>query len=346
MKFSLAEIAQLLGADIEGDPAAEVDQIAKIEEGTPGSICFLANPKYTPFIYETQATAVIVAHDFEATAPIQSSLLRVADPYGAFTKLLQFAQQAQASQQPDNGIEQPAFVHERAQIGKDVYIGAFCYIAKDAVIGDHVKIYPHSYIGEGATVGDNSVLYPGVTVYHGCQIGNDCILHAGVCLGSDGFGFAPQADGTFQKIPQTGGVILGDQVEIGANTTIDRATIGNTEIQLGTKLDNLVQIAHNVKIGQHTVIAAQAGIAGSTQVGKGVMIGGQAGLVGHLKIADGSKIDAQSGVNKSIKDPNLAFRGSPAQAYRQQLKSEVLFRKLSEMNERVRVLELQLKDLS
>ena len=338
MKLSVEKIAQLIGAEIEGDPSAEIDQIAKIEEGNPGSICFLANPKYIPFLYTTRATAVIISRTFQATEPVSAILLRVDDPYSAFTQLLRLAQQAQ---QPDGGIEQPSFIHETAQVGKQPYIGAFSYIGKGAVIGDHVKIYPNTYIGAGSVVGDGSILYPGVTVYHGCNIGKNCILHAGVCIGSDGFGFAPQADGTFEKIPQTGGVVLGDDVEIGANATIDRATLGNTEIDAGVKLDNLVQIAHNVKIGSHTVIAAQAGISGSTHIGAGCMVGGQAGLVGHLRIADGTKIDAQSGVIKSVSQSGLAFRGSPAQPYRQQLKSEILFRRLEEMNKRLQELENQ-----
>jgi UDP-3-O-[3-hydroxymyristoyl] glucosamine N-acyltransferase len=339
MKLSVEKIAGLLGADIEGDATTEVDKIAKIEEGTPGSICFLANPKYIPFLYTTQATAVIVSRDFQPTQSYSATLLRVDDPYGAFRRLLEMAQQAQ---QPEEGIEQPSFVHATATMGSGVYIGAFAYIGKGAKIGNGARIYPHCYVGEGVEIGEGTILYPGVTVYAGCKVGKRSLLHAGVCIGSDGFGFAPQEDGSFAKIPQTGGVIVGDDVEIGANAAIDRATMGNTELSNGVKLDNLVHIAHNVTIGMHTAIAAQVGIAGSTQVGTGCMMGGQAGIAGHLRIANGTKIDAQSGINKSILDEGLAFRGSPAQRYRQQLKSEVLFRKLEEMQQKIQQLESQM----
>ncbi len=339
MKLRVEKIAELIGAEIEGDATAEIDQISKIEEGTPGSICFLANPKYIPYLYTTRASAVIVSRDFRPAQSYTPTLLRVDDPYSAFSHLLALAQQAQ---QPDAGIEQPSFVHETASLGASVYVGAFAYIGKGAKVAARAKIYPHCYVGEGVEIGEGTVLYPGVTIYAGCKVGNRSVLHAGVCIGSDGFGFAPQPDGTYAKIPQTGGVIVGDEVEIGANTAIDRATIGHTEIKNGVKLDNLVQIAHNVSVGEHTVIAAQAGIAGSTRVGARCMIGGQAGITGHLHIANGTKIDAQSGVNKTVSTEGLALRGSPAQPYRQQLKSEVLFRKLEEMHARILQLESQL----
>lgn len=339
MKLSVEKIAGLIGADIEGNATAEIDKIAKIEEGTPGSICFLANPKYIPHLYSTKATAVIVSRDFQPTQSYTATLLRVEDPYGAFSKLLAMAQQVQ---QPDQGIEQPSFIHPTATIGTAVYIGAFAYVGKGVSIADGVKIYPHCYVGEGVEIGAGTVLYPGTTVYAGCKVGRQSILHAGVCIGSDGFGFAPQPDGTYAKIPQTGGVIVGDEVEIGANTVIDRATLGNTKIGNGVKLDNLVQIAHNVSVGANSVIAAQTGIAGSTQIGTGCMMGGQVGISGHLQIANGTKIDAQSGVNKSIKQEGLAFRGSPARPHRQQLKSEVLIRRLEEMQQKISQLESQL----
>ncbi|MEO0472988.1 MAG: UDP-3-O-(3-hydroxymyristoyl)glucosamine N-acyltransferase [Bacteroidota bacterium] len=337
MKYTLKQIAALLQAELEGDPEVEISQVAKIEQGVPGSISFLANPKYLPFIYETKASAVIVSRDFVPQQTIGAALLRVDDPYAAFTSLLEMATAAMAASQ--SGIEQPSFVHETAELSEDVYVGAFAYIAAGAKIGKGTRIYPNVYVGENAVIGAGSILYPNVSVYHHCRIGQNCILHAGTVIGSDGFGFAPQADGSFKKVPQTGIVVLEDEVEIGANSCIDRATMGETIIRRGAKLDNLVQLAHNVDIGQHTVIAAQTGIAGSTNLGENCMIGGQVGIVGHLNIANRTKIDAQSGVNRSIKEEGLAFRGSPIQVHRQQLKSEVVFRKLEDLYARIRQLE-------
>ena len=343
MKFSLRQIASILHAEIEGDPNLEIHTFASIEEAFPGAITFLGNEKYTPFIYQTRASAVIVGKDFLPNGKIQATLLKVDDPYTAVALLLEQVNKLKVSQKV--GIEEPSQIHSSVRMGQNVFIGSFAYLDKDIVIGDGVKIYPNVYIGEGSEIGDNTIIFPNVTIYHGTKIGNNCIIHAGSCIGSDGFGFAPQEDGSFKKIPQTGTVVLEDGVELGANTCIDRATFGQTIIRQGAKLDNLVQLAHNVEIGKNTVIAAQTGIAGSTKLGANCMVGGQVGIVGHLEIADRSMIDAQSGVNKSIKESGKAFRGSPIQPHRQQLKSELLFRKLEEMYNKIRDLEDQIQNL-
>jgi len=340
MKFSIKQIAQFLDAEIEGDDETIIDQIAKIETASPGSITFLANPKYEPFLYETQASAAIVSHDFKAQKDVVPTLIRVKDPYGAFTSLLE--EVAKYQKQTLQGIESQAYVSPEATVAEDAYIGAFAYIAPGAIIEKGAKIYPHVFIGQNVRVGEGTIIHPHSCVYHESQIGKGCILHAGCNIGSDGFGFAPQADGSFKKIPQTGNVVIEDGVEVGAGTCIDRATMGSTHISSGVKLDNLVQIAHNVSLDENSVVAAQAGIAGSTHLGKYCMIGGQVGIVGHLNIADQTKIDAQSGVNRSIKKPGQAFRGSPIQPFRQQLKSEVLFRKLEEMQRKIHLLEQEL----
>jgi UDP-3-O-[3-hydroxymyristoyl] glucosamine N-acyltransferase len=340
MKFTVNHIAHLLGAHIEGDAAVEIEQLAKIETALPGSLTFLANPKYEPYLYQTQASAVIVHQDFVPQQAVSATLLRVADPYAAFTRLLE--EITPSASTPPAGIDPLAYVSPEAHLGQGVSVGAFAYIAAGAVIGDGACIYPQVYVGDRAKVGARTVIYPQVSIYHGCEVGEDCILHAGCRIGSDGFGFAPQPDGSFKKIPQTGNVVLENEVEVGANTCIDRATLGHTRIGRGVKLDNLVQIAHNVEINPYTVVAAQAGIAGSTHLGSGCMIGGQAGIVGHLRIADRTLIDAQSGVNRSIKQAGQAFRGSPVQPHRQQLKSEVMFRKLEDMYRRIQALEAAL----
>ncbi|MEM6344902.1 MAG: UDP-3-O-(3-hydroxymyristoyl)glucosamine N-acyltransferase [Bacteroidota bacterium] len=337
MKYTLQQIAAWLDAEIEGDSSQVIHTVARIEEGVVGSISFLANPKYTEYIYTTQASAVIVAKDFTPNQKISPALLRVKDPYLAFTSLLEKAQAEQ--QQNLQGISDLAFIDPSAKIGADVYIGPFAYVGADSIIGDRCQIHAQVYIGSSVRLGENTLLYPQARVLDRCEVGKHCIIHAGSTIGSDGFGFAPQADGSFKKIPQTGNVQLEDHVEIGSNSTIDRATVGSTIIRKGAKLDNLVQIAHNVEVGPSTVIAAQAGIAGSTKLGSYVMIGGQVGIVGHLNIADQTKIDAQSGVNRNIKEPGQAFRGSPIQGFRQQLKSEVLFRRLEEMHKKILALE-------
>jgi UDP-3-O-[3-hydroxymyristoyl] glucosamine N-acyltransferase len=337
MKFSVKEIAQLLGAEVEGNEEVWVDHLAKIEEGEAGGVSFLANPKYEPYLYQTSVSAVLVARDFVPKQAVKPTLLRVDEPYAAFTHLLERVAEAQKLQ--PTGIEEPAFVAADAQLGADVYVGAFSYIGAGAVLGEGVKVFPQVYVGPGVSIGPGTVLFPQSTVYPGCEIGAHCIIHAGACIGSDGFGFAPQPDGSFRKIPQTGNVILEDEVEVGAQACIDRATLGHTVIRKGVKLDNLVQVAHNVEVGPSTVIAAQSGIAGSTKLGAGCMLGGQVGVVGHLHIAARSRIDAQSGVNRHIKEEGQSFRGSPIQPYRNQLKSEVMFRKLEEMARRIEQLE-------
>lgn len=339
MKLRIGEIAQLLGAEVEGNPALEIHGLAKIEEGKPGTLTFLANPKYEQFAYTTGASAILVSKDFQPKQSIKATLIRSADPYSDFTVLLS---KAVEMIQNKSGIEQPSFIHETAQLGQDVYVGAFAYIGPGAIIGDGAKIYPHVYVGDQTRIGANSTLFPQVTVYYGCQVGADCILHSGVVIGSDGFGFAPQKDGTLKKIPQTGIVRLEDKVEIGAGTIIDRATLGETVIREGVKLDNLIQVAHNVEIGAHSVIAAQTGISGSTKLGKHCMVGGQVGIVGHLNLADRTQIGAQSGVSKSTKEAGKALRGSPAQDYKQQLRSEAVFRNLDELAKKVHALEQQL----
>lgn len=341
ISYTISQIAGILGGTTEGNSGEKITAIAKIEEGFPGSITFLANPKYESFLYETEASAVIISKNFVPKAPVKAALIRVENPYQAFTFLLQKVQELL---QKKTGIEEPSFISPTAKTGKDVYIGAFCYIGHFAVIEDGVKLYPGTYVGDGVTIGKNSILYANVSVYMQCKIGESCIIHSGAVIGSDGFGHAPQADGSYLKIPQMGNVVIGNQVEVGANTTIDRATIGSTVIQDGVKLDNLIQIAHNVVIGKNTVIAAQTGISGSTKIGENGMIGGQVGIVGHIEIANGVKIGAQSGISKTIQEENSAWRGSPAQVYRQQLKSEAIFRQLETLMKKVTALEKALSE--
>jgi UDP-3-O-[3-hydroxymyristoyl] glucosamine N-acyltransferase len=343
MTFPAAQIAQLIGGRIEGDANVSVNNFGKIEEAGPQQLAFLANPKYEDYLYTTKASVVIINESQELKQPVSATLIRVKDAYTAFATLLDFYQQMQAQQMV--GIQQPSFIDPSATMGEQVFVGAFAYIGKNVVIGKGVKIYPQVYIGDGVTIGDNTVLHPGVKVYHQCKIGNQVTIHSGAVIGSDGFGFAPQADGSFKKVPQTGNVVIEDNVEIGSNTTIDRATIGSTTITAGAKIDNLVQIAHNVVVGNNTVIAAQAGISGSTHLGKNVMIGGQAGIVGHIKLADGAKVNAQSGVAKSIKEPGAAVTGSPAGDYTATLRSQALARRLPEMEKRLKELEKQLAEL-
>ncbi len=329
----------MINAKVEGDPEEWISSLAKIEEGGPGAITFLANPKYESFVYQSQATAVIVASDFKPKEAVKATLLRADNPYMAFATLLK---QFMAFVQNKSGIEQPSFIAETAEIGKDVYVGAFAYIGHGVKIGDGAKIYPHSYIGDYASIGDGTTVYANASVYYGCKVGKNCILHSASVIGSDGFGFAPNAKGEFEKIPQTGIVRLEDDVEIGAGTTIDRATLGETIVRKGAKLDNLIQIAHNVEIGQNTVIAAQTGVSGSTKIGNNCMVGGQVGIVGHIKLADGTKIGAQSGVSKTVEEKGKALRGSPAQEYKQQLRSEAVFRNLGELDKRLFQLEKEI----
>jgi len=343
MTFSAAQIAQLINGKIEGDANVSVSSFGKIEEAKPADLAFLANPKYEEHLYTTRASIVIINESFELKQPVKATLIRVADAYSAFAALL--AKYQEIVTQQLSGIQQPVYIAKTASYGANVFIGAFAYLGEKVKIGDNTKIFPNVYLGDNVTVGDNTILHPGVKIYHDCVIGNHVIIHAGTVIGSDGFGFAPQSDGNFKKVPQIGNVVIKDNVEIGANTTIDRATIGSTIIEAGAKLDNLIQVAHNVEVGNNTVIAAQAGISGSVKIGKNVMIGGQAGIAGHLQLADGSKINAQAGLGKSLKHPNRAVTGSPAYDYYQAIRSQAIARNLPELEKRIIELEVLVKQL-
>ena len=345
MHFTAQQIAAHLNGRIEGNPEARVNNVAKIEEAGEGQLSFIANPKYEEYLYKTRASILIVNEDLTVNGEVAPTLIRVQDAYNAFASLLQLYNDLM-SQSGKRGIEQPAHVAATARLGKDVYIGAFSYIGENVQLGDGVHVYPGAYIGDGVTIGNDSRIYAGVKIYDSCQLGARVTVHSGTVIGADGFGFAPQADGTYKKVPQIGHVIIEDDVEIGSNTSIDRATMGATIIRKGVKLDNLIQIAHNVEIGEHTVIAAQAGISGSTKLGRNCMIGGQVGMVGHIQIADGTRINAQSGVSKSVDEPNTALTGSPAFEYRTSLKSQAIFRNLPELQQRIARLEDELKSLT
>jgi UDP-3-O-[3-hydroxymyristoyl] glucosamine N-acyltransferase len=327
MKFTAAQIAGILQGEVVGNPNAEVFKLAKIEEGTEGSLTFLANPKYNNYIYSTQATITIVNKSFEAEQEITTTLIKVEDAYQSFSQLLEYYNQVKLMK---SGIEQPSVISENVTYGPDLYLGSFCYVGKNVTIGKNVKIYPNSFIGDNVTIGDDCVFFAGVRIYSETVIGNNCIIHSGSIIGSDGFGFAPQENGSYRKIPQIGNVIIEDDVEIGACTTIDRATLGSTIIRKGVKLDNHIQVAHNVEIGENTVIAAQTGIAGTTKIGKNCLIGGQVGFAGHLVIGDGVKIQAQSGIGKNL-DAGEVVQGSPAFNYGDFAKSFVIFRNLPKM---------------
>ena len=343
MEFTAKQIADLINGAIEGDPEVTVSSFGKLEEATSGQLAFLANPKYEDFLYSTNASVIIVNNTLQIEKQLSATLIRVPDAYSSFAVILTaYSEMAKANL---TGIEQPSVIDSTVKIGENIYVGAFTYIGHNAIVGNNVKLYPQVYIGNNVTIGDDTVLYPGVKIHHDCIIGNKVIIHAGSVLGGDGFGFAPQTDGSFKKVPQIGNVVVEDNVEIGANTTIDRATIGSTIIKSGAKLDNLIQIAHNVEVGNNTVIAAQSGVSGSARIGRNVMIGGQAGIVGHIQIADGSKINAQSGVAKSIKTPNTAVTGSPAYDYGQALRSQILSRNLPELEKRVKELEMMIERL-
>lgn len=341
--FTAQQIAILINAKIEGDANIVVTSFGKIEEAKQGQLTFFANPKYEDYLYTTQASLILINENVVLKQPIQATLLRVPDAYSAFAILLNKYQEMQTQQL--EGIEQPSFIASSATLGKQVFVAAFTYISDNVTIGNNVKIFAGAFIGKDVTINDNTIIHAGVKIYNGCKVGKNVTIHAGTVIGGDGFGFAPQADGSYSKVPQIGNVVIEDFVEIGANTTIDRATIGSTIIKSGAKLDNLIQIAHNVEIGNNTVIAAQAGISGSTKIGKNAMIGGQAGIVGHLTLADGSKVNAQSGVSKSIVQINQAVTGSPAYDYASSLRSQALTRKLPEMEKRLKELEKQLQQL-
>jgi UDP-3-O-[3-hydroxymyristoyl] glucosamine N-acyltransferase len=342
MEFSAAQIAALLGGTVEGNDAATVSNLSKIEEGTPGTLSFLANPKYTNYIYDTNASIVIVNNSLKLERPVKDgcTLIRVEDSYASFARLLEMYEQVKGVK---TGIEQPSFISENAKYGVDCYIGAFAYIGQNVKIGNNVKVYPHVYIGDNCTIGDHTTLFSGVKIYHDCHVGANVVIHASTVIGSDGFGFAPQDGKEFAKVPQIGNVVIEDNIEIGSNCSIDRATLGSTILRKGVKLDNLVQIAHNVEIGENTVIAGLSGVAGSTKVGKNCMIAAQVGVVGHIKIADGVKIAGQAGVSNSIEKENEIVQGSPAFSLGDFRRSYVLFRSLPKLNDRMRDLENKLK---
>lgn len=324
MKFTAEQIAGILEGEVVGNPNAEVSRLSKIEEGTDGSLTFLSNPKYLNFIYSTQASVTIVNQSFIPEGPIATTLIKVEDAYGAFSKILAFYDQVKHNK---NGIEQPSSISESVKYGSDFYLGSFSYIGNNVIIGNNVKIYPNSFIGDNVVIGDNVIIFAGARIYSETIIGNYCAIHSGSIIGADGFGFAPNADGTYTKIPQIGNVILEDYVDVGAATTIDRATMGSTIIRKGVKLDNQIQIAHNVEIGENTVIAAQTGVAGSTKIGSNCIIGGQVGIAGHITIGNNVRIQAQTGVGKNIKDGEI-IQGSPAFGYTDYSKSYVHFRNL------------------
>lgn len=345
MQFTALQIATLIKGTIEGNPEAKVSHVAKIEEAGEGSLSFIANPKYEDFLYTSKASVLVINESLKVESPVFPVLIRVSDAYSSFAFLLEKYNDI-INRRGKNGIEQPSFVSKSASMGNDVYIGAFSYVGENVIIGDNVKIFPGCYIGDNVIIAEDSRIYPGVKIYDGCSIGSRVVVHSGAVIGADGFGFAPQADGRFKKVPQIGNVIIEDDVEIGSNTTIDRATMGSTHIRKGVKLDNLIQIAHNVDIGENTVIAAQTGISGSTKVGKNCMIGGQVGIVGHITIADGTRINAQSGLSKSVGSPNTALTGSPAFDYKTSLKSQAIFRNLPSLLQRLKKLEETVQSLN
>ncbi len=331
MEFSIDQIAEIIGGKVEGDGSVKVSKLAKIEEATAEGLSFLANPKYERFIYETKAGGVIVSLDFMPKSPVQSTLLRVEDPYTAFSKLLEFYQSFVSG--IDEEREEPSFIHPTASIGEGTRIGAFAYIAKNAKIGKNCLIHPHAYIGAGAVLGDNCTLWPGARIAHLCELGNNCNIQHNAVIGSDGFGFAPGEHG-YTKVAQTGNVVLGDNVDVGANTCIDRATLGSTKIANGVKLDNLVQIAHNVEIGEHTVMVGQSGVAGSTKIGSFCMFGGQVGISGHLTIGNKVKAAAQTGISKSLPDDSVVM-GSPAMPAGQYNRSYAIFKRLPDLAKQI-----------
>lgn len=335
MEFSAEQIANILNGTVEGNPNITINYVSKIEEGKKGTLSFLANPKYTHYIYETAASIVIVNKDFKAEKEITTTIIRVDDAYQAFAKLLDVYNKIKTTK---NGISKLASIAETAKIGNDVYIGDFVVISDNVEVGDNAKIYPHVFIGDNSKIGKDTILYTGVKVYSDNFIGNECTIHGGTIVGSDGFGFAPQDDSNYMKIAQIGDVIIEDNVEIGSNTTIDRATLGSTIIRKGAKIDNLIQIAHNVEIGENTIIAAQTGISGSTKIGKNCLIGGQVGIIGHLTIGDNVSIAAQSGVGKNLKDGAIV-QGSPAFEISKYQKSYIFFRNLPSIKSKLDELE-------
>ncbi|QZT35770.1 UDP-3-O-(3-hydroxymyristoyl)glucosamine N-acyltransferase [Halosquirtibacter xylanolyticus] len=341
MKFTAQDIAAIIGGTVDGDENAIIKNVSKIDDSKPETLAFLSNPSYTHHIYNTQASVVIVKNDFTPEKDLNCTLIRVEDPYQAIATLLN----AYAEMQPQKvGVEEPSFISKSATIGEDIYIGAFAYIGENVCIGDNVKIYPNAYIGDNTTIGDNVIIYAGAKLYPHTQIGNECIIHAGAVLGSDGFGFAPTEDGSYKKIAQIGNVKLEDCVEIGANAAIDCATMGSTLIKKGVKIDNLVQIAHNVVIGENTVMASQTGIAGSTKVGKNCIFAGQVGIAGHLKIGDKTTLAAQAGIMSDVKEGQTLF-GTPALDAKQAFRIEAVKRKLPELRKEINALSKKIKSL-
>jgi UDP-3-O-[3-hydroxymyristoyl] glucosamine N-acyltransferase len=345
MQLTALQIATLIKGKIEGKPEAKVNNVAKIEEATEGCLCFIANPKYEEYLYTTKAGIIIINDSLEVKGQVKPTLIRVKDAYSGFAFLLEKFDDF-FSRSGKIGIEQPSYVAKTASIGKRVYIGAFTYIGDNVIIGDNVKIYPGCYIGDNVVINEDSRIYAGVKIYDGCSLGSRIVIHSGSVIGGDGFGFAPQEGGPWKKIPQIGNVIIEDDVEIGANTTIDRATMGSTIIHKGVKFDNLIQIAHNVEIGENSILAAQTGVSGSTKVGKNCVIGGQVGMVGHIQIADGTRVNAKSGISKSITAPNTTLNGAPAFDYKSSLKSQAIFRNLPELQQRIQQLEEAVQELT
>lgn len=338
MKFTAEQIAGILEGEVIGNPMAEVFRLSKIEEGSDGSLTFLSNPKYLNYIYSTKASVTIVNETFEPEWPLTTTLIKVQDAYTAFSKLLEYYNQVKLNK---TGIEQPSFLSQSAKYGANLYLGSFSYVGQNVILGENVKIYPNCFIGDNVVIGDNALLFAGAKIYSETIIGNNCTIHSGAIIGSDGFGFAPNPDGTYTKIPQIGNVIIEDNVDIGSCTTIDRATMGSTIIRKGVKLDNQIQIAHNVEIGENTVIAAQTGVAGSTKIGKNGMIGGQVGISGHLTIGNNVRIQAQSGVGRNIKD-NEILQGSPTFGYNDFSKSYVHFKNLPKIVAEIEELKKQI----
>ena len=337
MEFTVQQIAEVLGGTVEGDATARISHLAKIEEAQAGALSFLANIKYEPYLYSTGATVVIVSQDFAPRQPVAAALIRVADPYLSFSKLLEFYQRT--TRTGKRGVEQPCYQADSAQVGGGGYRGAFSYIGEDCVIGQNVLIFPQAYIGDRCRIGDGTIIYAGARLYPDTVVGQRCVIHAGAVLGADGFGFAPQPDGSYQPIPQIGNVVLEDNVSIGANATIDCATLGSTIIREGSKIDNLVQLAHNVEVGRHTVIASQTGIAGSAKIGDYCVLAGQVGMAGHVSLANKTTVTAQSGVGKTVKQEGLILQGSTAFDFKQNQRAQIVFRRLPELEERLRAVE-------
>lgn len=341
MEFSASDIAKLLGGEVEGDGDIKLNNISKIDQGLKGTLSFLSNPAYTKYIYDTKASAVIVNKDFKAEKQISCTLIRVDDAYTALARLLNYYNQTKPGKE---GIEQPSYVSSSSTVGEKLYLGAFAYIGNDAKIGNRVKIYPHVYVGDNVIIGDDTILYPGVKIYADCRIGESCIIHSGAVIGADGFGFAPNQDGTYTKIAQVGNVIIEDHVEIGANSTIDAATIGSTIIRKGVKLDNLVHIGHNNEIGENSVMAAQVGVAGSTKIEKNCVVGGQVGISGHITIGEGSKLGPQSGVMSNLK-PGSVMLGTPAADFKSTMKSYSIIRNLPSLRNDLIEMQKRLDEL-